>query len=709
MKKNLITKIACLAAVGVALAWGSTRACAKDFPIFTWDSGVNGWYNMSWAANGSMAYDAATGNPVGSLYCYDNLDNANQFQFMGWYNQAEWDTWSHGPTNIYLFTNICFDVLWDTANSTVSIADFNGAGDSGMVLGSINSGNSVNNMGNVLIPTDADTGWKKVNWKVVITSGIDASYGLIFKKWTGSALTGKAAFWVDNITFQADENPPPPVIMEPLPATKPLQGLNIYDDGAKWDRQSIATVVTNAGPDYNYSWVDSTTPVSYSYTVATFPENSGYQTHTMLSPGNDVNDIGPDWNQSECLGWFVVRQIDGSVIGDLRYKIGQPGNNTWLFGTDTNIFGGSGSAVTNMVVAGVGGLLCSVTNTGTAIGPWTMTFSGDVNVTVNTPDGHTATGAFPQLTDAQKFAGPVTVYWGTQPNTDSLVKDVVYTSVSITGGTNTLSVDLTQPLDPLRMKTRYSDASVAFTTPTNAVYWLQWSVPDADYVLQGASDLLGTWTTVGTAVNNTIYSNAFDTAGTITPGVGWTDGSSGATLASGWSSGDQADILTYSLYSTASVVSSLNAQLNVPPGSPNISAIDMDVKLVSSGSTIGLTGDYGWFTLGVQSGAGYSYYQLYSASLGVSWGIQADVWTHIHQEVTGAAGIEVKNVDLQVYSGTDRAITGNVIIEIDNVVLTQAGIVQKSPYTINGKHSVFINSDNLPSSGSGFFRLARPY
>jgi len=717
--------MSCLAAVGLALAWTAGVAHAQLVTIYP-DNLNNGntavWNLSAWGGqSGGSSIDTGTFNSPASssVHVVDNLGGGDQAVILSLWAGSWWN--GTATTNLLLFTNVVYDVLWDPAYSTIEIPAFNSTPGDKWQTWAVGNGFAWITLGQNDIPVAASNGWVTVTTPInPLTSGIDQVMGLGFKKWTGTGQTGYAGFWISNIGLQYEGTPPPPPTMNNLTTQPVIQGLNLYDDSGQYDRQSIATVVTNVSPhDFYYGWYESATPVTYSYTLAAMPTNNGYQTHIMIMPGNNVQDIAPDWNQANAIVWFVNRQADGSVIGALRYKLGNANNNNYLFGSDTAIFGGPGYPFTNTIVAGYGGLLGSVTNTGSPLGTWSLTFSDKTNILLSAPDGHTTTCFFPQDADAQVFntgvpstggdPGPVTIYWGAQPNTANLSKDVIMTHVGISGGSSTLSADLTQPLDPTKLSTRYSNGQIVFRTPADAVYWLQWSLPDVNYVLQKASSPVGPWTTVGNLVNNTIYTNDFSSSGTITPGVGWTDGSSGATLASSWDSGAQAEQLTYTLYSTPSVVSSLNAQLNVPPSSPDITAIDMDIKVVSAGSTTDAYGGYGYFTLMVQSGSGYTPYDLYSNELG-SYGLACvDTWQHIHVDVSGAAASQVKNVDLQIYSDTGRAINGNVIIQIDNLGITQAGLVPKTPYTVGGKHSVYINAGDLPSSGAGYYRLARPY
>jgi hypothetical protein len=535
MKTNSIKRIACLAVLGAALAWanGTARADTLTNMLFTFDmsEGFLSWWGGQYA--GYWDTPDANGNFFsGSLYYYEDLS-----QCYGVYAQCDF-TGSAGwpyiwtPTNsqvpyyvdLSTATNLSFDVLWDITHSTLGIDDFNdqdyatspGWGDHGLDLQILVTTNANwDYVANVLIPEAASNGWVHVNVPIPVgLANMDQAVGIVLQKYsnTPNTQTGVFAFWLDNIAAEGPAAPVPPPTLKHL-ASPSAQGLNIYDTGNAGDRQSVATIVTNQ-PDYNYAWVGNPTPVTYSVTIAQSPAAgyTNYQAHIMIVPGNNVTETAPDWNEANALVLFIERQINSSVVGFLRYKLNQPGNNTWLFGTDTNVFGGGGSAVTNTIVAGYGGRLGTVTNASGYVGTWSITISQDTNIMLHSPDGSTSTMAFPQLSDARGFAYPVSVFWGTQPNTAGWQQDVVFSSVSIIGSTNSLNVDLTRPLDSTKMAVRAMNSSLMFATPTNAVYWLQWTLPDVGFGLQSASSLTGTWS----SLNPTLYTIGGKHSGYIT-------------------------------------------------------------------------------------------------------------------------------------------------------------------------------------------------
>ena len=530
--KYLVKKCVGLAALGVALAWAGGNANAQiSTNLFSFDASGEGFLFPSWAGQGSSSFwdgaqDAAGNSGSGAQYLYQDMTGSGG-QLVGFqcfslnpYYPYVWDPTVTNNVLYYkdlsIYTNLSMDIKWDTTYSSIGINAYNteafvgGNGTWGIELDFITTANqNWTYLATIQIPVAASNGWTHVNVPIPTGLPLDKTVGFVFKKYTGGG-SGTAAMWVDNLAAQAPgAPPPPPTLNTPQPA---VQGLNIFDDGAAYDRQSIATVVTNGPtyvtnldttittnsvPDSNYSWVGSANPVTYSLNIAQAPAASfsGYQTHIMICPGNSIPETAPDYNEAAALVLFIDRQGNGSVQAQLRYKVNDGSDNKNLFGTDTNIFGGSGFAFTNTLVAGYGGLLGSVTNAGGFIGTWSMTISGNTSITLHSPDGSHSTFAFPQLSDAQAFAGPVTVFWGTQPNSANLAQNVKLSNVSIMGSPSTLNVNLTQPLDPTKLVTRAANGTLVFGTPTNALYWLQWSLPDPGFQLQSGSSLTGSWTT----------------------------------------------------------------------------------------------------------------------------------------------------------------------------------------------------------------------
>ncbi len=739
MKKNLIKKLTCLAVLGAALAWSGTARAQVTTNLFTFDSSAVGTW-QSWGSEWSGVWDYTvdhTGNSGGSLYWYQDVSQANGVAVFNGFNGNAY--WPGNPPYDYIdmstATNISFWVKWDTGYSSLGINSFNnqdyastpGWGTSGFdvfLYGPSGPNNPFGKVGNAQIPVTASNGWVQVN--VPITPGAwsweNQVQGMYLFKWsqTDGSQTGIFAFWIDDIQAEYPGAVPPEVFKGLSPAS--AQGLNIYDDGNSGNRQSIETVVT-AGNGLNYGWIGNS-PVTYSVHIAEAPSASyvGGQVHIMILPGTGITETAPDWNEANALVLFIERQTNGSVVGQLRYKLNNAGKNTYLFGSDTNVFGGSGSAVTNTIVAGYGGLLGSVTNSG-YVGTWSIQMTSDTGITLTCPGG-SQSFAFPQTSDANAFSGPVTVYWGVQPNTAGWYQDAVLSSVSITGSSpNTLNVDLTQPLNPTLMAVSAATPTLLFTTPADAVYWLQWAPPNPNFVLQSASALTGPWTNVqGIPITTTNFLNTFGTSNYITSGRNWNPPPIYIAYDFGDDSAATADWVSGPTYDAGGSAGSGSVQLNwtwaggsgneayvidIFASGQNLSGGTLSFDLmIDPSSTAGTNNDYGYLdVISRDQGYGWNPTTL-SEPLLTAAGGTTGTWAHVNIPLGTGAASSVRAINLQITNDGD--INGTQTVYIDNLQLTGTSGTTPTLYNINATDSTFITSPMLPSSGVGFFRLEKP-
>jgi hypothetical protein len=739
MKKTLIKKITCLAVLGTALAWANGTASAQvTTNLFTFDTSASGTW-ASWQNEWEGYWDNTqdhTGNGGGSLYWYEDTSYHSGVQiFNNWGGNPYYPGNPQQNIDLSTATNISFWVKWDTNFSTLGINSFNDqdyASTPGWGTWGINVSLQINNasgswayVGNARIPLAASNDWALVN--VPITPGSAANEnlttGLEFFKWSNTAPpeAGVFAFWIDDIQAEyPGAQPPRPTLSI---ASAGAQGLNIYDDGLAGDRQSIETVVTIAN-GLNYGWIANGAPVTYSVNIAQAPPTNyvGGQVHIMIVPGTGITEQAPDWNEANALVLFIERQTNSSVVGQLRYKLNNAGNNSYLFGSDTNVFGGSGSAVTNTIVAGYGGLLGSVTNAGGYVGTWAIHMTSDTGITLTAPGG-SQSFAFPRLSDAQAFAGPVTVYWGVQPNSANWFQDTVLSSVSISGSPNTLNVDLTQPLNPNLIAMSASTPALLFTTPADSVYWLQWAPPNPNYVLQSASSLMGPWSNVvGPAVTTTNFVNTFGTSNFIAsarnynpppmaiaydfgddsaPTIDWVSGptyDAGGSSGSGsvklewtWAGGSGNEAFTMDLFASAQILAG--------------GTLSFDI-MIDPSSTAGTNSDYGYFQVIARDSA-YNWNPTSLAEgLLTAAGSSVGTWANVSIPLGSGADSSVRALTFQITN--DGNISGSQTIYIDNLQLTTSNGSAPILYNINAKNSTFITSPMLPSSGAGFFQLVKP-
>ena len=730
-----IRKCASVAILGAALAWNNETARAQvTTNLFTFDTSATGTW-ASWQSEYEGYWTGTTdhtGNGGGSLYWYQDVSLANGVQIF--------NTWGGNPYYIgsppdYIdfttVTNISFWVKWDTTYSTLGINDFNtqdyavptGYGDHGVTVGiqTVTAGGQGKALGTATIPFAASNGWVQVNLPVNTLSlaSPNEAVGMSLFKWSNTTTTnvGVFAFWIDDIQAEMPGAPPPPPTLSNLAPTS--KGLNIYDDGNAYDRQNIATVVAS---NVDYSFIGSGTPVTYSVNIASGPPatNTGYQVHMMLAPGNSVTASDPDWTETNVVVLFIVQQTNG-VVGSLRYKLNDANDNSSLYGSNTNIFGGSGLPFTNTIVAGYGGLLCSYTNVSGYGGTWSVTINGSGQITLTTPGG-SATGAFPAGDDAA-FASPLSVFWGTQPNVAGLNQAVLLSGASIAGSANTLNADLTQPLDPTELVVNASNPSLVVTTPANAKYLLQWTLPAVNYVLNSASNILGPWSPViGSTVPVTNFVNTFDTSNSFENvrnynpppmGVAYDYGdnntgtvtwASGPTYDAGGSAGSGSMKFSWS-FAGGSGNEAFTMDL-FPSGNLYAgSTLSFDI-MIDPSSTAGTNADYGFLNVASRDGS----YTFNATSFGESMltaaGGTVGQWAHVSIPLGTGADDVVRGVTLQI--SNDGGIAGPEVFYLDNLKIVNSTPQPPTARTIAGKATVFVTQPMLPSAGDGYFRLIHP-
>ncbi len=737
MKQNLIKTIVCLVGLGAALAGPGGKAQAQvSTNLFTFDTATTGAW-ASWGSEWSGFYDTSedhTANGGGSLYWYQDVSLAS--------GVAVFNTWGGNPysagspaqyIDLSAATNISFWVKWDTTYSTLGISSFNnqdyaspsGWGDWGIAVGIQiqNPAGQGTVLGNAYIPNEASNGWVKVNMPITAGSlaNENQTVGLSLWKWsnTTSAQTGVFALWIDDIQAEYPGVTPVPAFTKFARAA--AQGLNIYDDGNSGDRQSIETVVTGQN-GLNYGWVTNGAPVTYSVNIAQAPSANftGGQVHMMIMPGTNISESAPDWNEANVMALFIERQTNGSVVGQLRYKLNDANDNGSLFGSNTNVFGGGGSAVTNTIVAGYGGLLGAVTNAAGYLGIWSVTMTSATGITLNYPGG-SSSFAFPQLSDAQAFTGPVTVYWGVQANSPGWFQGAVLSNVSIAGSVNTLNADLTQPLNADLMAISASSPNLIFKTPADAKYWLQWSPADPNYALQSSPAINGSWVNVqGQLITVTNFANSFSTSNYITSGrnynpppifigydfgedtaatANWVSGpahDAGGNAGSGsvqlkwtWSGAAANEAYTLDLFGTGQ---------NLPGGT-----LSFDI-MIDPTSIAGTNSDYA--TLDVVSRDGsYNWNPVLSQSLLATAGGTTGTWAHVSIPLGTGAASTVRALTISLTN--DGEINGTQTVYLDNLQLTSPSGATPTVYNINAVGSTFITTPQMPSGGGGFFRLKK--
>ena len=288
------------------------------------------------------------------------------------------------------------------------------------------------------------------------------------KIWSGNpanGFTGTTTLWVDNITLNANQDVAPPA-PPTVAIAKAVPGLQLFASqaGAQYSRQNIYTVNSTG-----YSWVGAAGPVTYSVTLANYPDasHSGFQTHLFLVPGSGIPTFenSVDYNRPNVIFLDIGNNAAGTAYASFRYKTNLPNGNSMIYGAGT--LGGVGSPTPN--------------------GTWSLTFSGNTAITLTSPSGATTSLELP-ADAAALFADPLHVYVGAQPNQlGNIGQSVTVTRVQITGVASPIDDNFSAgALDSAVWRIAAGDAAGVLTVPTGYAYWLHWSLPDDGFTFEYA-------------------------------------------------------------------------------------------------------------------------------------------------------------------------------------------------------------------------------
>jgi hypothetical protein len=368
------------------------------------------------------------------------------------------------------------------------------------------------------IPTAAAGGW--VHMVIPINSalaGLDGCSGLVFHKWVnqgGGQIVNdfQGRFWVDNIILQGTAGPPPPpTVSAPVKATP---GLAVFaSTTGLYDRQSAVLRQTSG-----LSWVGHATaanPVTYSFTVAGYPNSVNCEAWLFLVPNPSYEDSAPDWNETNC-AIFYLQGSPTSATARFRYKVNEnnqqqmySGGSETRSGTTTNNYyytaaPGSlgGVAITNVLSPGV----YNITNESgdlatlaadTILGTWTVKFTSDTNVTVIAPGGSTTNFVIPPYNAgyfSEQGSPGFRIYLGMQANNaDAQNQAVIYSNFAVTGTAQPFSDNF--QADSVLDTTNVWDTSASpgpkgvVLVPAGSAFWLSWTLPDSGFSLEASSNL----------------------------------------------------------------------------------------------------------------------------------------------------------------------------------------------------------------------------
>ncbi len=458
----------------------SSHAQTTNFIVnqFNSPSETNGWGN--WYGSGfiSVAYDPSDANnnsSSGSLKVITT--NADQNLVFDGFNK-----FNISAVPVGTFSNLQFSIRYDI-NSAIR-TNSNGSLDWGFVQVGCQSpggGYGQDFYGSFTIPATNGLGQPNTNWTTVniplnavsdntLTNITDFILHVYHPGYGDQVMTGDTIYYLDNIQFigaaAPNTNPPPVLTIQPA---KP--GLRIFAGNTiTYGRDELATA------DQSQSWIGASGPVSYSFTLQDYNPNIA-QVHLMLiptsqaGPNNIYNNIYIDYNASNEL-WLVINPLAGTnqVTASLQWKTGLPGANP---------------NHTDLVI----------TNS-TAVGTWTLTFTGPNTGTLTAPGASPAPFTLSDATIATDFANPLVAYFGLQPNTGAGVGAYIdYASMSVTGvsGVNE-NDDFTT--DSVLNTSVWQDTGLdTVLVTTNTPYWINYTIPNFGYGLGVGETVFGSTNT----------------------------------------------------------------------------------------------------------------------------------------------------------------------------------------------------------------------
>jgi hypothetical protein len=480
-------------------------------------SGVEDPFN----GDGGSVYiqcDYGTGSPGNPGNSYSPLTT------MDCYNGG--NPWNNqGTIDFSQYQSIQFDVKWDTT-STLTIdqwntgtnwpasfvpgwADVNFMQEQGYLQGIdmeiVGPGGLIVDLPgttNEYLPLNANTGWRTMTIPIPTTLAgqITAMNGILLHKWVDAAWGVQAVatghFWLDNIVLVGGSVPPPPTVsMGPTPVPG-LNCFNLTENNSVYDRNEVMVTSTSGlswvGPTNTQPGWTPTYPVTYSYDLVGFPgapaaPTLGTYVYIFLVPGYSFRAEAVDWNATNLLAFDIQATTNGSTVY-MNYKTNEPGQNPPAQNSVT--FNGT----TNT----------SITST-KLLGNYSLVFTDANDGYVQAADGTTGTFTLPAgvsafFTEDTTTAEPFLVYFGTQANNQAAMnQSAAYSSITVSGVPGAFSENFVGEANPQNV-TNYPShyPPGVFIVPTAAKYWIDWTTPNAGFVLENAPTLNGPWQATST-------------------------------------------------------------------------------------------------------------------------------------------------------------------------------------------------------------------
>jgi hypothetical protein len=479
---------------------GSTSTALAQLTIATFDTDLS---EQNGGLGGSVAPTtawASTGNPGGSEYVTVPWGNKT-----GWQDsQINFNV--GGNASSYLLLEC--DIKVDIANS--QITDSGDYGGMGLYFNGWNGDQGWTWVGGGTIANTA--GWQHFSGSVAVYAGHfdQVVVGLNVNQYGTAPHAGTCHYWLDNVKLTAvPVYVPPPTMQNPQPAPKHTGLTLLPATQSQWQRVMVypATALGTA-----FGWYNSAHfPVSYSFTIADFPNLPNYGAQVFWVPNVSmewgVGDTSIDWNMT-----------NGMVLSI-------SGNNT----NPPTGWGVSMAAKTNL-----SGANCNLTITNYSygqlpVGTWTVTFNNNTDFTITAPDSSVVSASL-TAGEADYISGhangstAMTPYIGIQNNNligighPAVFSNIRIHNIITNGIPGTLEDNFnTGSLDTTNLWAKLTDNQADITVNSGLAWYLAWNMPnDNGYgPLQAASSISGSWVDFSPA-NSWIVVNGTNRTATIT-------------------------------------------------------------------------------------------------------------------------------------------------------------------------------------------------
>ncbi len=303
-----------------------------------------------------------------------------------------------------------------------------------------------------------------------------------------SYCTNKISYFVDNVMFTSPPMPPPT-----LSGLKPgtPKGLTTFAAGAgQWQRVMVYPNPSGAGT--NFGWYGSSSPVTYSFTLADFPAVNDFAANLFLIPNVDMpwglGDTSVDWNCTN--GLFL----------NFTANTSNPATNWYVsFNVKTNCVDPNDRNPKYTLVA--------FNYREFPTGTWSLKFNNNTDFTLTAPNGFTTNYSIPSdivelVSGNAKGKTALTPYFGIMPRTTQHIGEAaVFSRIKIEGVQNPIDDDFSAGyLNTSNRWSKLADAPAGiFVSPSDVLNYLVWNTPnDAGFQgVQVAASPAGPWKEIG--------------------------------------------------------------------------------------------------------------------------------------------------------------------------------------------------------------------